>query len=189
MLHILLHLIHKGSVRCKNLRKGLFQVHLFLRRRFAHSGWWHVVLIVPPSITLTVLTILILIIKPPLALILVLIVVSPILTLLLWLTLIKPRHILGLLYCLLSRLAFYAVVLSSIEFTQLPWVGLYGIHGTLLSSQFFSKLCDMSNQIVENLIICAAYDLHWCSLLFRPLIGISSSVFQDFICLVCGLFH
>ena len=134
MLHIRLRLIHKGSVRCKHLRKGLFQVHLFLRRWFTHSGWWHVVLIVPPSITLTVLIILILINTPPLPLILVLIVVSPILTLLLWLTLIKTRHILGLLYCLVSRLAFYVVVLSSTDFTQLLWVGLYGIRGTLLSS-------------------------------------------------------
>ena len=143
MLHIRLCLIHKGSVRGKHLRKGLFQVHLFLRRWFARSGWWHVFFIVPPSITLTVLTILT--ITPPLALILVLIVVSPILTLLLWLTMIKPRHILGLLYCLVSRLAFCAVVLSSTEFTQLPWVGLYGIRSTLLSSQLLSELCDMSN--------------------------------------------
>ena len=100
MLHIRLCLIHKGSVRGKHLRKDLFQVHLFLERWFARSGWWHVVLIIPPSITLTVLTILI--ITPPLALILVLIVVAPILTLLLWLTLIKPCHILGLLYCLVA---------------------------------------------------------------------------------------
>ena len=132
MLHIHLRLIHKGSVRGKHLRKGLFQVHCFLERWFAHSGWWHVVLIVPPSITLTVLTILI--ITPPLALMLVLIGVAPILTLLLWLTLIKPLHILGLLYGLVFRLAFCAVVLSSTEFTQLPWVGLYGIHHTLLYS-------------------------------------------------------
>ena len=125
------------------MRKGLFQVHLFLGRWFAHSGWWHVVLIVPPSITLTVLTILI--ITPPLALILVLIVAAPILDLLLWLTLIKPRHILRMLYCLLSRMTFCAAVLSSKEFTQLPWAILYGIRGTLLFSQLFSKLCDMSN--------------------------------------------
>ena len=143
MLHIRLCLIHKGSMRGEHLRKGLLQVYIFLGRGFAYSRWWHVVLIVPPSITLTVLTILS--ITPPLALILVLIVVSPILTLLLWLTLIKPRHILGLLYCLVSRLAFCVVVLSSTEFTQLPWVGLYGIRGTLLSSQLFSKLCDISN--------------------------------------------
>ena len=136
-------LIHKSIVRGKHLHKGLFQVHFFLKRWFAHSGWWHVVLIVPPSITLTVLNILI--IPPPLALILVLIVVAPILILLLWLTLIKPRYILGMLYYLVSRLAFYAVVLSSIEFTQLPWVGLYGIRSTLLSSQLLSELCDMSN--------------------------------------------
>ena len=150
-------------------------------------GWWHVVLIVRPPIILTVLTILS--ITPPLALILVLIVVAPILTLLLWLTLIKHRHILGLLYGLEFRLAFYAVVLSSTEFTQLLWVGLYGIRGTLLSSQLFSKLCDMSNHIFENLVICAAYGLHWCSLISRLLISISSSVFQDFICLVRGLLH
>ena len=130
-------------MRGKHLRKGLFQVHLFLRRWFAYWGWWHVVLVVPPSITLTVLTILS--ITPPLALILVLIVVAPILTLLLWLTLIKPRHILGMLYCLVSRLAFCVAVLSSTEFTQLPWVSLYSIRGTLLSSQLFSQLCNMSN--------------------------------------------
>ena len=141
MLHISLCLIHKSGMRCKHLRKGLFQVYFFLGRGFAYSGWWHVVLIVPPSITLTVLTILS--ITPPLALILVLIVVAPILTLLLWLTLIKPRHILGLLYYLVSRLTFCAAV--SIEFTQLPWVSLYGIRGTLLSSQLFNKLYDMSN--------------------------------------------
>ena len=158
MLHIRLCLIHKGGMRGEHLRKGLFQVHLFLERWFAHLGWWHVVLIVPPSITLTVLTILI--ITPPLALILVLIVVAPILTLLLWLTLIKPRHILSMLYCLLSRLTFCAVVLSSTEFTQLPWASLYGIRGTLLSSQLFSKLCDMSNQIPENLVICVTHSLH-----------------------------
>ena len=189
MLHIRLRLIHKGNVRCKHLCKGLFQVHLFLRRWFARSGWWHVVLIVPPSINLTVLTILILIITPPLALILVLLVVSPKLTQLLWLALIKPRHILGLLYGLVYRLAFCATMLSSIEFTQLPWVGLYGICGTLLSSQLFSQLCDMSNQIVENLVICAAYGLHWCNPISRPLIGISSSIFQNFICLIRGLLH
>ena len=187
MLHIHLCLIHKGSMRDEHLRKGLFQVYLFLWRAFAYSGWWHVVLIVPPSITLNVLTILS--ITPPLALIFVLIVVAPILTLFLWLTLIKPRHILGLLYCLVSRLAFCAAVLTSTNFTQLPWVSSYGIPSTLLSSQLFSKLCDMSNQIVENLVICAAYGLHWCSLLSRPLISISGSVFQDFICLVCGLLH
>ena len=180
MLHIRLCLIHKGSVRGEHLRKGLFQVHLFLGRWFARSGWWHVVMIIPPTITLTVLTIMI--ITPPLALILVLIVVAPILTLLLWLTLIKPRHILGMLYYLVSRLAFCAVVLSSTEFTQLPWVGLYGICGTLLSSQLFSKLCNMSNQIAEDLVICAAYGLHWCNIFSRPLIGISSNIFQDFIC-------
>ena len=136
MLHICLCLIHKSCMQGEHLCKGLFQVHLFLGRWFAHSGWWHVVLIVPPSITLTAL--IILIITPPLALILVLIVVAPILTLLLWL--IKPRYILGMLYCLLSRLTFCAVVLSSTEFTQLPWASLYGILGTLLSSQLFSKL-------------------------------------------------
>ena len=187
MLHIRLCLIHKGGMRGEHLREGLFQVHLFLGRWFAYSGWWHVVLIVPSSITLTVLTILSITLH--LALILVLIVVAPILTLLLWLTLIKPQHILGMLYCLLSLLAFCAAVLSSTEFTQLPWVGLYGIRGTLLSSQLFSKLYDMSNQITENLVICAAYGLHWCNLISRPLIGISSSVFQDFICLVRGLLH
>ena len=81
MLHIRLCLIHKGSMRGKHLGKGLLQVHLFHERWFAHSGWWHVVLIVPPSITLIALTILI--IAQPLALILILIVVTPILTLLL----------------------------------------------------------------------------------------------------------
>ena len=142
MLHIRLCLIHKGGMRGEHLSKGLFQVHLFLGRWFAHSGWWHVVLVVPPSITLIAL--IILIIMPPLAWILVLVVVvAPILTLLLWL--IKPRHILGMLYCLLSGLTFCAVVLSSTEFTQLQWASLYGIRGTLLSSQLFSKLCDMSN--------------------------------------------
>ena len=187
MLHIRLCLIHKGSMRGKHLRKGLFQVHIFLGKWFAHSGWWHVGLIVPPSITLTAL--IILIITPPLALILVLIVVAPILTLLLWLILIKPRHILGMLYCLLSQLTFCTAMLSSTKFTQLPWAGLYGIRGTLLSSQLFSKLCDMSNQIAEDLVICAAHGLHWCNLISRPLIGISSSIFQDFICLVRGLLH
>ena len=38
MLHIHLCLIHKGGVRGEHLRKGLFQVHLFLERWFAHSG-------------------------------------------------------------------------------------------------------------------------------------------------------
>ena len=174
MLHIRLCLIHKGSVRGKHFRKGLFQVHLFLERWFARSGWWHVILIVPPSITLTVMTIMI--ITPPLALILVLIVVVPILTILMWLTLIKPRHILGLLYCLVSRLAFCTAVLTSTKFTQLPWVGLYGTHGTLLSKQLFSKMRNMSSKIAEKLVICAAFGLQWCSLLFRPLIGISSSI-------------
>ena len=169
MLHIRLCLIHKGGMRGKHLGKGLFQVHLFLGRWFAHSGWWHVVLIVPPSIALIVLTI-----TPPLALILVLVVVAPILTLLLWL--IKPRHILGMLFCFLSRLTFCAAMLSSKEFTQLPWAGLYGIRGTLMSSQLFSKLCNMSNQIAENLVICATYSLHWCNPISRPLIGISSSI-------------
>ena len=158
MLHIRLCLIHKGGMRGEHLHKGLFQVHLFLGRWFAHSGWWHVVLIVPPSITLIVLTILI--ITPPLTLNLVLIVVAPILTLLLWLTLIKPRHILSILYYFLSQLTFCVAVLSSTEFTQLPWAGLYGIRGTLLSSQLFSKLCNMSNQITENLVICATHSLH-----------------------------
>ena len=110
MLHIRFCLIHKGSLQGKHLHKGLFQVHLFLGRWFAHSGWWHVGLIVPPSITLTAL--IILIITPPLALILVLIVVAPILTLLLWPILIKPRHILSMLYFLLSQLTFCIVVLS-----------------------------------------------------------------------------
>ena len=187
MLHIRFRLIHKGGMRGEHFLKGLFQVHLFLGRWFAYSGWWHVVLIVPPSITLTVLTILI--ITPPLALILVLIVVAPILTLLLWLTLIKPRHILSMLYCLLCRLTFCAAVLSSTEFTQLLWAGLYGIRGTLLSSQLFSKLCDMSNQIAENLIICAAHSLNWCNPISRPLIGISRSILQDFICLIHSLLH
>ena len=77
MLHIRLYLIHKGGMRGEHLRKGLFQVHLFLGRWFAHSEWWRVVQIVPPSITL--ITLIILIITPPLALILVLIVVTPIL--------------------------------------------------------------------------------------------------------------
>ena len=172
-------------MRGENLRKGLFQVHLFLGRWFTHSEWWHVVLIVPPSITLIAL--IILIITPPLALILVFIVVAPILTLLLWL--IKPRHILGMLYYLLSRLTFCTAMLSSTEFTQLPWAGLYGIRRTLLSSQLFSKLCDMSNQIAENLVIYAAHSLHWCNPISRPLIGISSSILQDFICLVRGLLH
>ena len=167
--------------------RGKHSSQPFLGRWFAHSGWWHVVLIVPPSITLTVL--IILIITPPLALILVLIVVAPILTLLLWLTLIKPQHILGMLYCLLSRLTFYVVVLSSTEFTQLPWAGLYDIRGTLLSSQLFSNLCDMSNQIAKNLVICATHNLHWCNPISRPLIGISSSILQDFICLVRSLLH
>ena len=81
MLHIRLCLIHKGGMRGKNLRKGLFQVHIFLGRWVAHSGWRHVVLIVPPSINLIALTILIIV--PPLALILIMIVVAPILTLLL----------------------------------------------------------------------------------------------------------
>ena len=81
MLHIRLCLIHKGGMRGKHLRKGLFQVHLFLGRWFAHMGWWHVVLIVPLSITLTAL--IILVSTPPLALILVLVVAAPILTLLL----------------------------------------------------------------------------------------------------------
>ena len=164
------------------MRKGLFQVHLFLGRWFSHSGWWHVVLIVSPSIALIVLTT-----TPPLALILVMVVVAPILTLLLWL--IKPRHILVMLYCLLSLLTFCAAVLSSTEFTQLPWAGLYGIRCTLLSSQLFSKLCDMSNQIAENLVICAAHSLHWCNPIFRPLIGISSSILLDLICLVRSLLH
>ena len=61
--------------------------------------------------------------------------------------------------------------------------------GTFLSSQLFSKLCDMSNKIVENLVVYVAYGLHWCGLLSRPLIGISSSILQDLICLVCGLLH
>ena len=187
MLHIHLCLIHKGGMRGEHLRKGLFQVHLFLGGWFAHSGWWHVVLIVPPSITLTILTILI--ITPPLALILVLIVVASILTLLLWLTLIKPRHILGMLYYLLSRLPLFTAVRISKKFTQLPWVGLYGIRGTLLSSQLFSKLCDMSNQIVENLVICAAHSVHWCNPISRPLIGISHRILQDFICLIRSLLH
>ena len=81
MLHIRLGLIHKGGMRGEHLHKGLFQVHFFLCGWFTHSGWWHVVLIVSPSITLIAL--IILIITPPLALILVLIVVAPILTLLL----------------------------------------------------------------------------------------------------------
>ena len=80
MLHIHLCLIHKGGMRGEHLRKGLFQVHFFLRRWFAHSGWWHVVLIISPSVTL--IDLIILISTPPLALILVLIVVA-ILTLLL----------------------------------------------------------------------------------------------------------
>ena len=169
MLHIRLCLIHKGGMRGKHLRKGLFQVNLFLGRWLAHSGWWHVVLIVPPSIALIVLTN-----TPPLALILVLVVFAPILTLLLWV--IKPRHILGMLYYLLSRLTFYVFVLSSTEFTKLPWDGLYGIRGTLLSNQLFSKLCDISDQIAENLVICAAHRLYWCNPISRPLIGISSSI-------------
>ena len=115
MLHIRLCLIHKGDMRGEHLLKGLFQVHLFLGRWFAHLRWWRVVLIVPLSITLIAL--IILIITPPLALILVLIVVAPILTLLLWLILIKPRQILGMLYYLLSQLTFCTAVLSSIEFT------------------------------------------------------------------------
>ena len=169
MLHIRLCLIHKGGMRGKYLRTSLFQVHIFLGRWFTHSGWWHAVLIVPPSIALIFMTN-----TPPLALILVLVVVAPILTLLLWI--IKPRHILGMLYCLLSRLTFVADVLSSIEFSQLPWVGLYGIRGTLLCSQLFSKLCDMSNKIAKHLVICAAHNLHWCNPISRPLIGISSSI-------------
>ena len=100
MLHIRLCIIHKGGMRGEHLCKGLFQVHFFLYGWFTHSRWWHVVLIVPPSITLIALVVLI--IKPTLALIMVLIVVVPILTQLLWLILIKPRHILGMLYCLLS---------------------------------------------------------------------------------------
>ena len=82
------YLIHKSIVRGKHFRKGLFQVHLFLERWFARSGWWHVVLIVPPSITLTV--IIILTITPTLALNFVLIAVAPIMTLLLRLTQINP---------------------------------------------------------------------------------------------------
>ena len=111
MLHIFLCLIHKGGMRGEHLRKALFQVHLFLERWFAYSGWWRVVLIVPPSITLIAL--IILIITPPLALILVLIVIAPILTLLLWL---KIEHILGMIYYLLSQLTFCTVVLSSAKF-------------------------------------------------------------------------
>ena len=38
MLDILLCLIHKGGMRGEHLCKGLFQVHLFLERWFAHSG-------------------------------------------------------------------------------------------------------------------------------------------------------
>ena len=34
----------------KHLGKGLFQVHFLLGGWFTHSRWWHVVLIVPPSI-------------------------------------------------------------------------------------------------------------------------------------------
>ena len=59
MLHILLCLIHNGGMRGEKLRKGLFQVHFFLERWFSHSGWWHVVLTVPPSITLIALVVLI----------------------------------------------------------------------------------------------------------------------------------
>ena len=65
MLHIRLCLIHKGGMRGKHLRKGLFPSQPFTREVVC-SGWWHVVMIVPPSITLTVL--IILIITPPLAL-------------------------------------------------------------------------------------------------------------------------
>ena len=110
-MHIRLCLIHKGGMRSKHLSKGLFQVHIVLWWRFAHSGRWHVVQIVPPSIILTALVIM-----PPLALILILIliIVAPILTLLL--RLIKPQHILGMLHCLLSRITFCIPVLSSIEF-------------------------------------------------------------------------
>ena len=81
MLHICLCLIHKGGMQGEHLRKGLFQVHFFLYGWFTHSRWWHVVLIVPPSITLIALVILIR--APILALISVLIVAAPILTLLL----------------------------------------------------------------------------------------------------------
>ena len=172
MLHIRLCLIHKGGILGEHLHKGLFQVHFFIGRWFAHSGWWHVVLTVPPSITLIALVVLI--ITPTLALILVLIVVAAILTLLLWL--IKPRHILGTLYCLLSRLTFCTTVLSSTEFAQLPWASLNGIHGTLLSTKLFSKLHNMSNQVTENLVICATHSFHWCNPIPRPLIGVSSSV-------------
>ena len=81
MLHIRLCLIHKGGMGGKHLRMGLFQVHFFLGRWFARSGWWHVVLVVPSSITL--ISLVVLISTPILALILVLIVAAPILTLLL----------------------------------------------------------------------------------------------------------
>ena len=69
-------------------------------------------MIIPPSIPLIVLTVLILIITPPLALILILIIVAPILSLLLWLILIEPRHVLSLLYCLVPRFTLCAIVLS-----------------------------------------------------------------------------
>ena len=38
MLRIHLCLIHIGGMRGEHLRKGLFQVHIFLGRWFAHSG-------------------------------------------------------------------------------------------------------------------------------------------------------
>ena len=136
-------------MRSKHLGKGLFQVLFFLWWWFAYSGWWYVVLIVPPSIILITL-----IIMPPLALILVLIIVAPILTLLLWL--IKPRHILGMLYYLLSRLIFCTAVLFSTKSAKLSWAGLNSIYGTLL----FSELCNMSDQIAKNLVICASHRIY-----------------------------
>ena len=55
----------QGGMRSKHLSKGMFQVHFFLWWPFTHSGWWHVVQIVPTSIIPIAL-----IITPPLALIL-----------------------------------------------------------------------------------------------------------------------
>ena len=53
---------------------------------------------------------------------------------------------------------------------------LNGIYGTLLFSELFSELCDMSNQIAENLVICASHSLYRCNPILRPLIVVSSSI-------------
>ena len=64
-----------------------------------------------------------------------------------------------------------------------------GISGTLLFSELFGDLCDMSNQIAEDLIICASHSLYRSNPIPRPLIGVSSSILQDFICLVRSFLH